>query len=59
MCVTPSNEDIALYDEARRAYKSKDVEKLRKIYERLIDINANPEIVYIVRRMLDDLEKKP
>jgi intein/homing endonuclease len=58
MCVTPSNEDVMLYDEARRAYREGDLEKLRSVYEKLLEANANPEIVYIVRRMVDDLEKK-
>ncbi|MEB3859847.1 MAG: hypothetical protein LRS43_01400 [Desulfurococcales archaeon] len=58
MCVTPSNEDVMLYDEARKAYRDGDLEKLRSVYEKLLEANANPEIVYIVRRMVDDLEKK-
>ncbi len=58
MCMTPSSEDIRLYDEARRAYRQKNLEKLREVYNRLIEINANPEIVYIVRRMIDELEKE-
>ncbi|MCE4612392.1 MAG: hypothetical protein F7C07_00975 [Desulfurococcales archaeon] len=58
MCVTPSNEDVMLYDEARKAYREGDLEKLRSVYEKLLEANANPEIVYIVRRMVDDLEKK-
>lgn len=47
-----------LYDEARKAYRAGDLEKLKNIYEKLIDINASHEIVYIVRRMIDELEKK-
>ncbi|MCE4610678.1 MAG: hypothetical protein F7B17_01745 [Desulfurococcales archaeon] len=58
MCMTPSSEDIRLYDEARRAYRQKDLEKLKEIYNRLLEVNANPEIVYIVRRMIDELEKE-
>jgi len=57
MCMTPSSEDIKLYDEARKAYKEKDLAKLKEIYQRLLDLdNANPEIVYIVKRMIDELE---
>lgn len=57
MCMTPSNEDIRLYDEARKAYKEKDLAKLKDIYQRLLNLdNANPEIVYIVKRMIDELE---
>ncbi|MCE4599394.1 MAG: hypothetical protein F7C81_04260 [Desulfurococcales archaeon] len=58
MCMTPSSEDVKLYDEARRAFRSRDIEKLREIYNRILEINASPEIAYIVRRMLDDLEKQ-
>lgn len=55
--MTPSSEDIKLYDEARKAYKEKDLAKLKEIYQRLLDLdNANPEIVYIVKRMIDELE---
>lgn len=57
MCMTPSSEDIRLYDEARKAYREKDLAKLKEIYKRLIELdNANPEIVYIVKRMIDELE---
>ncbi len=56
--MTPSSEDVKLYDEARRAFRSRDIEKLREIYNRILEINASPEIAYIVRRMLDDLEKQ-
>lgn len=58
MCMTPSSEDIRLYDEARRAYRQKNLGKLREVYNKLLEINANPEIVYIVRRMIDELEKE-
>ncbi len=58
MCMTPSSQDIQLYDEARRAYRAKNIEKLRQVYQQLLEIKANPEIVYIVRRMIDELEKE-
>ncbi len=58
MCMKVSGEDVMLYDEARKAYRAGDMEKLKSIYEKLIDINASHEIVYIVRRMIDELEKK-
>jgi hypothetical protein len=47
-----------LYDEARKAYRAKDLGKLRSLYERLIEINASQEIVFIVSKMIDELEKK-
>ena len=56
--MTPSSQDIQLYDEARRAYRAKNIEKLRQVYQQLLEIKANPEIVYIVRRMIDELEKE-
>ena len=58
MCMTPSSEDIRLYDEARKAYRARDLDKLRQVYQQLLEINANPEIVYIVRRMIDETEKE-
>lgn len=58
MCMTPSSEDIYLYDEARRAYREKNLKKLKDVYNKLLEINANPEIVYIVQRMIDQLEKE-
>jgi len=56
--MTPSSEDVKLYDEARRAFRSRDLERLREVYNRILEVNASPEIAYIVRRMLDDLEKQ-
>jgi len=53
-----SGEDIMLYDEARKAYRARDIDKLRKIYDRLIEIKASPEIVYIVAKMIDEVEKQ-
>ena len=58
MCMTPSSEDIYLYDEARKAYREKNLGKLKEVYNRLLEVNANPEIVYIVQRMIDELEKQ-
>ncbi|WP_131160423.1 hypothetical protein [Aeropyrum pernix] len=58
MCMTPSSEDIQLYDEARKAFKEKNLQRLKEIYNRLLEIDANPEIVYIVQRMIDELEGK-
>ncbi|MDM7275893.1 MAG: hypothetical protein P3X22_007280 [Thermoprotei archaeon] len=58
MCMKVTGEDVMLYDEARKAYRAGDLEKLKSVYEKLIDINASHEIVYIVRRMIDELEKK-
>ncbi|MCE4603685.1 MAG: hypothetical protein F7B20_01810 [Aeropyrum sp.] len=58
MCMTPSSEDIQLYDEARKAFREKNLSRLKEIYEKLIEIDANPEIVYIVQRMIDELEAK-
>jgi hypothetical protein len=58
MCMKVSGEDIVLYDEARKAYRAKDLGKLRSVYERLIEINASQEIVFIVSKMIDELEKK-
>lgn len=59
MCMTPSGEDVYLYDEARRAYRAKDLEKLKSIYEQLMELKeASPEIVYIVRRMIEELSPK-
>jgi len=58
MCMKVSGEDVTLYDEARKAYRAGDLEKLRKIYERLIEIKASQEIVFIVSKMIDELEKK-
>ncbi|WP_156315744.1 hypothetical protein [Aeropyrum camini] len=56
--MTPSSEDIQLYDEARKAFKEKNLQRLKEIYNRLLEIDANPEIVYIVQRMIDELEGK-
>ena len=56
--MTPSSEDIYLYDEARKAYREKNLGKLKEVYNRLLEVNANPEIVYIVQRMIDELEKQ-
>ncbi|MEM0491518.1 MAG: hypothetical protein QXO93_04335 [Acidilobaceae archaeon] len=58
MCMKVSGEDIMLYDEARKAYRARDIDKLRKIYDRLIEIKASPEIVYIVAKMIDEVEKQ-
>lgn len=57
MCMKVSGEDVALYDEARKAYRARDLDKLRRIYNRLIEINASQEIVFIVSKMIDELEK--
>lgn len=58
MCMKVSGEDIILYDEARKAYRARDLEKLRGVYERLMEINSSQEIVFIVSKMIDELEKK-
>ena len=58
MCMKVSGEDVALYDEARKAYRAGDLGKLRSIYEKLVEINASQEIVFIVSKMIDELEKK-
>ncbi|MEB3861309.1 MAG: hypothetical protein GSR84_03720 [Desulfurococcales archaeon] len=58
MCYSPSNRDMELYEEARRLYKAKDLEGLKRLYERAMDEDINTEILYIVRRMVDDLEKE-
>ncbi|MEB3787653.1 MAG: hypothetical protein GSR78_02725 [Desulfurococcales archaeon] len=58
MCYSPSNRDMELYEEARRAYKAGDLSKLRDVYNKMVEENVNPEILYVVRKMVDDLEKK-
>ncbi len=58
MCYSPSNRDMELYEEARSLYKAKDLEGLKKVYEKAVEEDVNPEILYIIRRMVDDLEKE-
>ncbi|MEB3774593.1 MAG: hypothetical protein GSR86_06695 [Desulfurococcales archaeon] len=58
MCYSPSNRDMEYYEEARRLYKAKDLEGLKRVYNEAMDADVNAEILYIIRRMVDDLEKE-
>jgi len=49
---------MEFYEEARQAFKAKNLDDLKRIYERAMEEDVNPEILYIIRRMVDDLEKE-
>ncbi|MCX8196127.1 MAG: hypothetical protein N3F67_03510 [Acidilobaceae archaeon] len=58
MCVGARGEETYLFDEARRAYKEGNLEKLKDIRERLMDMRASPEVLYTVNKMIEELQAR-
>ncbi|MEN2999090.1 MAG: hypothetical protein ABDH61_00685 [Acidilobaceae archaeon] len=58
MCIGARGEETHLLDEARRAYKQGNLEKLKDIRERLMDMRASAESLYIVTKMIEEVQAR-
>ncbi|MCS7106605.1 MAG: hypothetical protein NZ902_00630 [Acidilobaceae archaeon] len=51
-------EETLLFDEARRAYKEGKLDKLKDIREKLMDMRASPEVLYVVNKMIEEVQAR-
>ncbi|MCE4621076.1 MAG: hypothetical protein F7B95_01380 [Desulfurococcales archaeon] len=58
MCMTPAGEEMILAEEARLAFRKKDLEKLKRIRDRLKEIKASPHVIGLVEDLIKALERE-